>query len=428
MSRKAITRARLPGKPPVRYRVATDLGRARGYFTSLVDEAIKPFVEWGGRVAQTIAAWANILNFLGERRSAGAKRWQQLLGRFRHAQQTTCQDFVDAIDAASAEWGRRIAADNQARIDEQKSYLHNWREALKTSIADELRSWRDLWQAKTSIVADSVRKIGDLQREAAEQRVSWEERVSGLRAAGKTGVALAKEQARMGRYFTGLGRQAGAAGQFATARQRLERGMGYYQQIAGDTSLSKRSRQRAFEEMKKLQSEIEQGFKAEQQKAKDAMQSAREEIAQIEARVAALKKDTAAALQFKTNAAEVKAQIEELSDALNQLVAKEFTVHITQAHAAGGPVLGSETVPARLAPGEFVMNVPATRRFAPLLDAMNKGRDVIVPQRFAGGGPVGDVVNINQTFNGPGDKEYARRVMIPAIEQAVRRGRAGRPW
>jgi len=136
----------------------------------------------------------------------------------------------------------------------------------------------------------------------------------------------------------------------------------------------------------------------------------------------------AAALQFKTNAAEVKAQIEELSDALNQLVAKEFTVHITQAHAAGGPVFGPDTVPARLTHGEFVMNVPATRRFAPLLDAMNKGRDVIVPQRFAGGGPVGDVVNINQTFNGPGDKEYARRVMIPAIEQAVRRGRAGRPW
>jgi len=32
---------------------------------------------------------------------------------------------------------------------------------------------------------------------------------------------------------------------------------------------------------------------------------------------------------------------------------------------------------------------------------------------------------VNVTFNGPGDRQYIRQVVIPGIQQAVRRGRAG---
>ena len=41
--------------------------------------------------------------------------------------------------------------------------------------------------------------------------------------------------------------------------------------------------------------------------------------------------------------------------------------------AEGGLAFGSDTVPAMLTPGEFVVNKASTRRFAPLLEAMNTG-------------------------------------------------------
>jgi hypothetical protein len=50
---------------------------------------------------------------------------------------------------------------------------------------------------------------------------------------------------------------------------------------------------------------------------------------------------------------------------------------------SGGP--RSDSIPAMLSNGEFVVNAESTRRFRPLLDAMNKG---MVPKGFANGGMV----------------------------------------
>jgi hypothetical protein len=41
--------------------------------------------------------------------------------------------------------------------------------------------------------------------------------------------------------------------------------------------------------------------------------------------------------------------------------------------ANGGFAKGTDTVPSMLTPGEFVVNSAATKRFAPLLDAINSG-------------------------------------------------------
>lgn len=54
-----------------------------------------------------------------------------------------------------------------------------------------------------------------------------------------------------------------------------------------------------------------------------------------------------------------------------------------QVPGAGGP--RSDTVPAMLSPGEYVVNAAATRAFLPLLEAINGGK----AQRFADGGLVG---------------------------------------
>ena len=42
--------------------------------------------------------------------------------------------------------------------------------------------------------------------------------------------------------------------------------------------------------------------------------------------------------------------------------------------ATGGKAIGSDTVPAMLTPGEFVMNTAATKAFGPQLAAMNSSK------------------------------------------------------
>ena len=50
--------------------------------------------------------------------------------------------------------------------------------------------------------------------------------------------------------------------------------------------------------------------------------------------------------------------------------------------ATGGKAIGSDTVPAMLTPGEFVMNKGATKAFGPMLAAMNGSK---FPSMLKGG-------------------------------------------
>jgi len=112
--------------------------------------------------------------------------------------------------------------------------------------------------------------------------------------------------------------------------------------------------------------------------------------------------------------------------------------------AGGGLVQGpgtgtSDSIPARLSRGEYVVNADATRRHQPLLEAINSGK---VPS-FAAGGPVNipsvvvpkavpaspaaagpPAVTINATFNlenaTPAAVEKAQTEMVPKVRQLVR--------
>jgi len=89
-------------------------------------------------------------------------------------------------------------------------------------------------------------------------------------------------------------------------------------------------------------------------------------------------------------------------------------------HLAGGGATGTDTIPAMLSPGEFVMSAQATGRFYSQLVAMNSGR---APGHAAGGnvtnaGIVGDV-SIN--VSGGGNKQTAREITT-ALNREIRRG------
>jgi len=84
--------------------------------------------------------------------------------------------------------------------------------------------------------------------------------------------------------------------------------------------------------------------------------------------------------------------------------------------AAGGPV-GTDTVPAWLSPGEFVVNATSARRFASQLVAMNSGTPVY---RDSGGivnTTIGDIV-VNAA---PRPMQTGREVLT-AIRRELRRG------
>jgi len=90
-----------------------------------------------------------------------------------------------------------------------------------------------------------------------------------------------------------------------------------------------------------------------------------------------------------------------------------------------GQPVGTDTVPAWLTPGEFVMNAEATRMFKPQIEAMNnKGQAVqaqqggTIPQYVAGGGCV------KPLYKAPGGQvppmQYGGEIPLAAIEALAR--------
>jgi TP901 family phage tail tape measure protein len=85
--------------------------------------------------------------------------------------------------------------------------------------------------------------------------------------------------------------------------------------------------------------------------------------------------------------------------------------------AAGGHV-GSDRISAMLSAGEFVTNASATRKFLPMLTAMNSGST-----RFAAGGDVtNNVGDVNVTVQGGNTSEATVRQIGNALRREIRRG------
>ena len=77
---------------------------------------------------------------------------------------------------------------------------------------------------------------------------------------------------------------------------------------------------------------------------------------------------------------------------------------------------GTDTVPAMLTPGEFVMNRESTGKFFPLLKMMNA-------QRFNDGGAVGQgsvsVGDVNVSINSQGDAQLDARKIGKLLSKEI---------
>jgi hypothetical protein len=179
--------------------------------------------------------------------------------------------------------------------------------------------------------------------------------------------------------------------------------------------------------MKRLMREQQATFAKQKAEAESALADAKADLAELMTKVEELKESAAAGLEIKTNVPEIEEQVEKLKALLEEISNREWTVKINEGHAAGGWALGSDTVPAMLTPGEFIVNARAAARNAALLQAINAGASMAFPGRYARGGPVGGVPHndnsVNVTFHGPADRDYVRRVILPEIRRAADRGR-----
>lgn len=93
--------------------------------------------------------------------------------------------------------------------------------------------------------------------------------------------------------------------------------------------------------------------------------------------------------------------------------------------AAGGFARGTDTIPAMLSPGEFVMNARSSKRFASQLIAMNAGVNPVYRQE--GGPVVNNTVNVGDiNVNGTADPDDTARRVVSQLRREFRRGTASR--
>ncbi|REJ65629.1 MAG: phage tail tape measure protein [Planctomycetota bacterium] len=87
--------------------------------------------------------------------------------------------------------------------------------------------------------------------------------------------------------------------------------------------------------------------------------------------------------------------------------------------AGGFAPRGTDTVPAMLSPGEFVVNARATRKFFSQLVAINAGVQPVFRQE---GGPVTNIGDINVTVQGGQTSRQSARSIAAGVRRELRRG------
>ncbi len=86
--------------------------------------------------------------------------------------------------------------------------------------------------------------------------------------------------------------------------------------------------------------------------------------------------------------------------------------------AVGGPSRGTDTIPAMLSPGEFVVNAASTRKFFSQLVAINAGKKPVYREQ---GGPTTTIGDVNITVTGASAPKQTARETMYAFKREMRR-------
>jgi TP901 family phage tail tape measure protein len=123
------------------------------------------------------------------------------------------------------------------------------------------------------------------------------------------------------------------------------------------------------------------------------------------------------------------AQINAAVDAMSRLAQAAYTVPSMQAAASGGMMrylagggnVGTDTVPAMLSPGEFVVNAGATKKWYSQLVALNAGMQPAYRSQGGSTTNAGIVGDVTVNVNGGADKQVGRKI-VREINREIRRG------
>jgi hypothetical protein len=97
----------------------------------------------------------------------------------------------------------------------------------------------------------------------------------------------------------------------------------------------------------------------------------------------------------------------------------ETTAYAGRYFAAGGHARGIDTIPAMLAPNEFVINQRSSRRFFSQLQAINAGQRPVYRNE---GGSVTNIGDVSITVQDSGSPQSTAREVMKAIRRESRRG------
>ena len=146
----------------------------------------------------------------------------------------------------------------------------------------------------------------------------------------------------------------------------------------------------------------------------NAVTQANQTAVQTEAVVQQSNVNTVITIKQKTAA--VQEYLRTLQRANQPNTVTKHGITITRRAAGGG--IGTDTVPAMLTPGEFVINAKAASKFFPQLVAMNSGIKPIFRQD---GGTVTNVGDVNITVQGSAEPRQTARETLKAFRRVVRR-------
>jgi len=339
----------------------------------------------------------------------------------------------------------RMHAEEMAKANEEKMQALNSAKRMVDQLGkyvekgfeketDKLRSELD---KQLDARRDAVNKIKEIQRDALSAEMDWQERKFALTTGKQKGQQRYAGEFGMVGLYNQQAVHASMAGQFEDERKWIEKAQDHAER-AFEEATNKSQKRSAAREMQRLQKMKMASFGAQEGTERQKAAKASDLVADLNLKMDELYAKVEQKLEIASNFPELSSQLDAIKAKLAELDGKTVEIHAkyVEEHAAGGwaggGIGGRDSVHALLTPGEFVVNARSAQMNKALLERINAG--FAVPARFARGGSVpGSVAaaresgtTVNVTFNGPGDREYVRNVVIPGIEQAVRRGRAGR--